>query len=275
MKWTRSFLGFALLGLCVSACGASDPSPPDLDGAIGPTDATIVDAGPVLDSGPGADAGGRDAASADAGISWCTVGDCDPREGSACDTGVCVPTPTGTACIAGTAELDEGDACEEPGDCLPGLVCFRRGDGGVCALPCCPGDDADVCGAEMRCAGAGTRVDGTSTDWWQCVPPRPCDPLHPEAACEPGEGCYIVSSTGETDCRRAGEAGVGDACEDQNDCAPGLFCGGLVSPTCVRICSLGDAGAAVTCPSEEGSCRAYGHSPEGTGICTVETATAR
>jgi hypothetical protein len=85
-------------------------------------------------------------------------------------------------------------------------------------------------------------------------------------ACEPTEGCYIVSSMGDTDCREAGAAGVADPCVEPNDCEAGLTCAGFFEMTCARICSLD----ADTCPSDEGRCVAYAQSPEGTGLCTVE-----
>jgi hypothetical protein len=48
----------------------------------------------------------------------------------------------------------------------------------------------------------------------------------------------------------------------------GLFCGGfegVVERTCIRICRLDGT---VPCPVDEGMCRAYAHSPPGTGLCT-------
>jgi hypothetical protein len=170
------------------------------------------------------------------------------------------------------AAIEKGGACTSSEECAPGLACFRRGDGGVCGQPCCPGR-AEVCEGETTCNGPGVLVDGNDSEWASCIGPRACQPLAPGETCEPGEGCYIVSSTGDTDCRRAGAADVGDPCAEQSDCAPGLFCAGLSSPTCVRICSLGDAGTGATCPSGEGNCRAYSHSPPGTGLCTIEMAT--
>lgn len=111
-------------------------------------------------------------------------------------------------------------------------------------------------------------VDGTTAaSWGRCVLPRWCDVLLRDTVCDPGEGCYIVSGRGDTDCRAAGTLEVGRACDSENACLPGLFCAGLMARTCVRICALGDGGAGI-CPSGEGSCRAYPYSPAGTGICS-------
>ncbi len=120
------------------------------------------------------------------------------------------------------------------------------------------------CAVGERCAGGDPLVDGTATAWGRCVAVRACDVLAPEGVCAPGEGCYIVSPGGETDCRPAGGVPVGAACEGEADCVPGAFCAGLMARACVRICAVG-AGA---CPSGEGMCRAYPYSPPGTGICS-------
>ena len=91
-------------------------------------------------------------------------------------------------------------------------------------------------------------------------------------ACEPGESCYIVSSRGDTDCREAGEADVGEDCEAPNDCAAGLTCSGFFEQACVRICALEVEGS---CPADEGTCVAYAQSPEGTGLCTLDATMMR
>ena len=271
MKWTRSTWLIPFVVATLGCGGAGDDAPPFLDG--GPVrDATIVDGGAALDAAPAdaapADAGGR----RDAGGPACPHTECNPL-GDGCDEPAsCRLVSGGTMCVEPQAEpVDEGGACAASEDCAPGLTCFRRGDGGVCGQPCCPGMD-DSCTGERTCHGPGVLADGSETDWWSCVEPRSCRPLEPAADCEPGEACYIVSREGDTDCRRAGDGETGDACLEQNDCGPGFFCAGLTTPTCVRICSLGDAGTAATCPTSEGNCRAYSHSPPGTGLCTVEMA---
>ena len=269
MKWTRNVWSFSLV-VAALGCGDAGGDPtPRLD-AGGPRDATVVDGAWPMDAS-GRDAGGRDAASAaDAGGPTCGWTECDPFDDRCDGDAVCRLAGDGTMCIDVVTEpVEEGGPCNTSAECEAGLACFRAGDGGVCGRPCCPDRD-EVCEGESTCRGSGLLVDGTDSGWLRCT--RSCRPLAPADACEPGEGCYIVTSTGGTDCRSAGTAEVGDPCVEQSDCASGLFCAGLSSPTCVRICSLGDAGAGTTCPSGEGNCRAYSHSPPGTGLCTIEMA---
>ena len=236
------------------------------DGSV--PDATIVDGGPGADASPVGDAA-VDATAGDAAVAACGgSSSCDPR-GGGCDAGVCVLSETSPVCVpVGTEGAQAvGEPCVAPGDCKPGLACFARQGGGVCARICCPG--GAECGSLERCAGVGTLVDDTPTEWWSCVPPRPCDVLYPDAVCEPLEACYIVTPGGETDCRRAGLADVGAACARQEDCDGGLFC--LVNapaPVCARICDVTATGGANACRLGEGSCLVYGHSPAGTGVCT-------
>jgi len=169
-------------------------------------------------------------------------------------------------CSAVMGSLEIGDPCIAVGECGPGLACFLDGRAGTCGRVCCPGDES--CEDGTLCVGLGTLVDGVGTDWWQCQGPRPCDLFAPLEVCEPGEGCYIVEATGDTDCRRAGTASLDEPCVESNDCAPGFTCGGLGSARrCLKLCMLGDAGAG-TCSSIEGHCRAQTYTPEGVGICT-------
>lgn len=207
----------------------------------------------------------------DASLPACVVTPCDPRVALPCgaeSTNACRLAIDGPVCtgVVGTVAL--GGDCAAAGDCATGLDCFAAvGGRGVCAMPCCAGDDS-MCGLGGHCATTTPLIDGTTTVWGRCSPPRPCDPLQRDAICDPGEGCYIVSSRGETDCLAAGTVEIGGACDDGNTCLPGLFCAGLTARTCVRICALGDGGAGV-CPSAEGTCRAYPYSPTGTGICSA------
>jgi hypothetical protein len=245
----------------------SSQTAPRADG--GPQlDATFLDAS--FDGSPWPDGSLADA-SADAAPLACMSGNCDPREPSTtCDGAeVCALVGGEPTCVPSTGVGTglEGTTCTASADCAPGLACIRYGDGAECAAVCCP-SDAATCGSDMRCSIVGGLAEGGSTDWWHCIGPRPCDVFNPSDKCEPEEGCYIVSAEGDTDCLLAGTGGVGESCAEQNDCAAGLFCGGLVERTCSRICGVsGDP----TCPDGEGSCVVYAHSPVGTGICTVET----
>ncbi len=273
---TRRVLGaVGLVAGCLLAlggCGGSKSVGRGMDAAV--RDATVVDGSALLDAWPSDGGASSDAAPSDAGTTaMCPTPTCDPRQDAgSCPSGTCALTAATPGCVTGVGDAGEGDPCGTTTDCTTGLGCFAQGDGGICGRLCCPGDDA-ACGTGEQCAGTGMLVDGVDTPWGRCLASRSCDVLHPAETCEPGEGCYIVSATGDTECLRAGSADVGGACTAQNDCAAGLFCGGLTHMACLRICSLADAGAA-PCPPTEGDCRAYVHSPAGTGLCTVATTAA-
>ncbi len=195
----------------------------------------------------------------------CEEGVCDPTDVEACtEETSCVLTADGPACVELLAPGERGAPCDALNGCAAGLSCFLKRDGGECGRPCCATGSA--CEPGESCGGANMLVDGSTTTFGECLPPRPCNVLS-SASCEPSEACYIVSSTGTTDCLFAGEADVGERCAMQNDCAGGLFCAGISDSMCVRICELGVEGS---CPAMEGSCQAYAQSPPGTGLCTRE-----
>jgi hypothetical protein len=83
------------------------------------------------------------------------------------------------------------------------------------------------------------------------------------ADCPSREACYIVGADAATECRFAGTAEAGAACERPEDCAPGLFCGGLGAHTCLVVCALA---AARGCPDGM-RCVAQSYSPAESGIC--------
>lgn len=251
--------------LLASACG---PSMPGGDGGdAGPPDFGAPPEGGRVDMR--VRDGGLDAS--DGAVPGCPVVDCDPTASSACgvDAGVCVLRTTAPATCESRVDArgHEGDACRTAGDCLDTLGCFAiAGGGGRCMRVCCPAADG-ICGPVARCGGPAVLVSGDTSVWGRCVPPRSCDVLT-GLSCDPGEGCYVVSERGDTDCRAAGTGAAGDGCAQPNDCAPGFVCTGLGSSRCVRICGLGDAGTPA-CGAAEGLCQAYPYSPPGTGVCTL------
>ena len=253
-----------------AACGDAS-SGPSTDGDGGRRDATVVDASLDRDATAGPEAGADGAVDLDGFVPVCPTESCDPRDDSGCVGKQCVLSSEGTSCLAHSADLRlEGFSCGEAGDCASGLVCFAEGDGGVCRAPCC--GSGDSCGPTRQCVPVARFPDDSPSRWGRCMPARACDVLAAEGACEPDEACYIVSESGETDCRALGAADVGGPCVVQEDCAGGLFC--PVSGTCVRICSLGDAGGP-RCLADEGNCVAYSYTPRGTGVCTVIAAASR
>ena len=133
---------------------------------------------------------------------------------------------------------------------------------------CCP--HAPRCAnPNEHCGGSGRLVDGSETEYGQCVAPQDCRILGTNE-CGEREACYIVDAEGKTDCRRVGSQEVGESCNKLNDCLPGLACTGLFERTCARICELGNDSS---CPSSEGTCIEYAQSPENTGLCTPTSET--
>jgi hypothetical protein len=255
------------ISLFVALVGCGDEAPPP------PTDSGVADTTVIVDGGR-ADTGFPSDASTDASVPdalppTCS-GDCDPRLAEACDdAGVCTLSASAPVCETTVGTKAEGASCELVTDCLPGFACFARRGGGVCARVCCPADGSS-CGEE-RCTGSGSLVDGTETEWWSCVGPRTCDVLDASDDCEAGEGCYIVTPAGETDCLRAGEGEGGSDCVNQNDCTAGYFCAGVTGGTCSRICEIGATSGEGSCRPGEGNCQAYPYSPAGSGVCTRDT----
>lgn len=272
----RSPRGRALFGACglvawwgVVGCGVSAP---DVGARDGGGDGAAQDAGvqfldAALDASPvPSDAG----ATVDAAAASCVATPCDPRLARPCGadaTSACRLGPDGPRCVGEIGMQGLGTPCLASEECGPGLDCFAEpGGAGRCERPCCAGE-AEACPVGARCEAGARLVDGSATTWGRCVLVRACEVLAPERACEPGEGCYIVSPGGATDCRPAGSVPVGAPCDAPADCVPGAFCAGLMARTCVRICALGGSGA-TGCPAGEGSCRAYPYSPPGTGVCS-------
>ena len=203
---------------------------------------------------------------ADQGLPMCP-GICRPDEPSGCGAETCVLEGAGPRCATMTGAAELGAPCEETTECAPGLACFQRRSGGVCGRICCR-QEPDSCGVGEECRGTGILVNGTETFYGECQEPRACDVLAPPIeACEAGEACYVIAE-GETGCLASGTGEFGDACELPNDCAPGFACVGAFESRCARICRLGRD----DCPMGEGTCVAYAQSPDGTGLCTPDTA---
>lgn len=253
------------LTLAIAGCSSG----PDGADASAPRDAALADGGGLLDGG--ADAAGFADGGGDAGGVVACAGACDPRMPGQCGDGEsCVLAGESSSCEAmWTGSIGPEGPCMYATDCAPGLACFETPDGGRCGRVCCPGDSTCIDGAS--CGGSGVLIDGTATPWGRCLPPRSCDVLAPEDSCEMREGCYIVDSAGNTECRFAGGGEAGAPCATQEDCRSGFFCGGIAETRCVRICRIDGE----PCPIDEGRCMAQAHSPEGTGFCTIDSTTAR
>ncbi len=262
-------VSLALALALAAAMAGCDGGPTVMDGGV-IMDARVRDASGLLDggvseAGPALDASSR----VDASVPRC-VSACDPRSGDGCGSaGRCVLSASEPTCVAMPGALAPGSDCTDTTECAPGAACFEVEGVGRCQRICCPGDES-ACDVEESCSGSGRLVDGAETEWGRCLPSRSCDVLDAAADCEAREGCYIVGSDGQTECRYAGAGGPGDPCVAQQDCGPGFFCGG-VDPArrCRRICDARND----DCPIDEGRCVVQAHSPDGSGICTIDMAT--
>jgi hypothetical protein len=263
--------GRILLAVLLSACGVMDvPADAGFDGPTrdvqildgtmndGASDGFVPDV--VVDALP------------DAGPVGCTTEDCDPTAAASCTLGACALAGTAPACFDAIGDAVAGASCSSSLECGRGLACFLTRGGGQCREVCCPAGRLDApapCPGEDRCTGTGVLVDNTPTDWRSCVTARECNVLSPTDACDPGEGCYVVTPTGGTDCLSAGRVAAGAACRGVNECEPGFFCAGPTGEsTCVRLCDPSHGAAA--CPESEGTCRRWGHIPDNAGLCSVE-----
>lgn len=267
---TSARLCVGALAVVVVGLGAcSSNAPPDADTGM-PRDATVVDSTLTNDAASDASAPASDTGTALDGAAPSCGGGCDPVAHMACGpdmscrfvSGIPVCTaPPGPDAGSGT----DGSACAYDTDCAPGLACFGVGGLGTCGRVCC--ETRADCATTERCRGDGLLAGGTTTSWGRCLPPVSCDLAHPEHACAPREGCYIVDGAGTTECLLAGNVAPGAPCTEVADCAPGNVCTGLTARTCVAICFLTSTAPHQGCGDTE-HCAAQAYSPAGTGICT-------
>lgn len=270
----RLSIGVAVLALLSLAGCTLGYNPLDADGGL--RDALVVDRGmpDAAADAPFADAAPSDSGVLDAAPSACPSLDCDPRSVRPCSAtpaSACLLENAGPTCEPSVGSGREGDACVLDGDCGSTLACFATATGGRCARVCCA-LDAYACGVgTARCEAPSMLVGGGMSMWGRCDEPHACDVLRNDE-CDPGEGCYIVSGSGGTDCRPAGATPVSETCVESNDCAPGLVCAGVGVKKCARICSLAAVDACAEIADTE--CRSYAYSPEGTGVCSVPVSSA-
>lgn len=270
----RFGIGVAVLAiLTLAGCSVGyDPIGPD----GGLRDVLVVDRAPMdaADDAPSSDGSIADLGAPDAAPSACHPVDCDPRSVRPCSAtpaSACLLEDEGPTCEPSVGRGHEGDPCALDGDCGSTLACFATSTGGRCARVCCALDPY-ACGVgPVRCEAPSMLVGGGMSMWGRCDGPHACDVLRTDE-CDPGEGCYIVSGTGDTDCRPAGVRAVTETCVESNDCTPGFVCAGVGIKKCARICSLGVMDACGDLPGTE--CRAYAYSPAGTGVCSVPVSSA-
>jgi hypothetical protein len=159
-------------------------------------------------------------------------------EGCGCEDGeVCYPDDpdTGLQCFT-SDDLEAGDVCLGSGVCAQGLGCF----GGLCKPYCTEGAQCEEVDGVSECletfyAADGSAIPGVS------VCPTVCDAAVPTSTefglrpCPEDFGCF-PHPDGASDCFPQGGTGrTGDACDSNDDCAPGTLCSPSVS-LCREFC---------------------------------------
>ena len=223
------------------------------------------------DGGAGPDAGsdaGPDDAAIDAPESQCAREPCSILPQCGCDdtaaTPVCDldfgnPGSGTTECRAGGAG-GESTTCSEVTQCAAEHLCIGR-----CLRYCT--DDDDCPGPGGLCILPvlfnGAPIPGVMTCTTDCAPSDVASP-----SCPAGWGCHLYREAGGnprwlTSCERPPATGgaLGDACETNAGCGPGLDCfndgsgmGRRCTPSC--LCPGGDCAAGV-CPAGSGTCHGY------------------
>lgn len=177
--------------------------------------------------------------------------------------------------------LARGEACEDAGDCAPGLACVTAD--GSCPGQCLPlaGLDAlchpelEPCGPSLSCEGgrcvaarvllgAACVADSQCPDGATCLDPDEggvCAPKRENGArCDDDDRCAsgfckvdpLADELGSDEGRCAVPLGEGDACEPVvGGCGPNLVCEGTTG-RCERVAS----GPGATCGEDETSCGA-------------------
>lgn len=260
-----------------TGCGGGDGGPGGpADGAVrdggGGADAARADGGTVHSDGGGLDGGGDagGGAAADAGADAgpvsmpCTAeGECDPFDPESCPDGQSCRAEGGSGSTACMDLIDapkaEGEACDTPLDCGPGLLCLIFGDEGARCHRMCPEGSIGFCGSGQACLGTVghpcIRV---------CRPiPEPCD-IYAQDCDDPDDTCTFARNpeTGEpyTGCRPAGTQGHGEPCGgDAGTCGHGLVCIREGSETtCHHVC--GPDGGEPECTVSGEECTGFARS---------------
>ncbi|WP_157596518.1 hypothetical protein [Plesiocystis pacifica] len=157
-----------------------------------------------------------------------------PDEG----TNYCVPVtgsaPLGSSCIY-SGELDGYDDCDAATVCA-NLIDTGSVTVGRCTARCQGSADDPICEPGLACHDASAQV--------LCL--EGCDILLQDCPVL-GEACYWIDESIGSLCLPAGDAPMLEACEHNQDCAPGLFCilaaslpGCEADSCCTPHCSLSE-----------------------------------
>jgi hypothetical protein len=177
----------------------------------------------------------------------------DPRNCGGCDRRCNAPRDlcVSGSCVAGPecdvdADCDDGIVCngretciESAHDCVPGTRMWCD-DGIACTRDSCQEPDGrcisrlddSLCPSDETCVGASAAPSGCA---FTCPGgDTGCDPIL-QCGCEGAEACYPTPENLDGECLPAGSGLDGDACTEDNDCAPTYIC--LGPPGCRQLCT--------------------------------------
>ncbi|MDO9015421.1 MAG: hypothetical protein Q8S73_35320 [Deltaproteobacteria bacterium] len=189
----RCTAGRCVRAVVPSRCGDGTVCDPARGGCVDPR---------CRDGGSPCEADGG-VACVDLGASTVDCGACGVRcrAGDVCDRGACVPRARGASA-----------RCRRAGDCAEPYACDLD-LGGVCALPCAPGDAAD----EARACGVGATCLSLGDGMGRCL--RACDPRErtiDRGACASGQVCTALWLS--NDLARLDEPACVGFCQSDLDC---------------------------------------------------------
>jgi len=186
--------------------------------------------------------------------------DCDPVTNVGCEAGEnCTlgDADNNLYCLpAGTVAL-YGDCTADPTACVRGACLGSEAE--ASCLPFC--DDSADCTDGRPC---NIGLQGTDLTFCGDIPTS-CNVLTQD--CTNGEGCYIISQAGATDCSPSNGIATGQSCRFLNDCQPGNICaGGAGAGKCSKFCDT--AVTPSTCP-EGTTCQGLGITGTTLGACAA------
>jgi hypothetical protein len=186
------------------------------------------------------DTGTPDTGTPDTGV----IGACDPYDGTGCANAdeycVFVVQQNMFACRTLPAMNAHETACSQTlNDCAPGYACADLGSGSLCYKTCNQTGGTEcgaVTGMSPDYVCTTIRIDNQDSVVGLCAGQDLCNPAEKAAACPGGETCTLVGNA-ETGCQPSGNAAVGQACSQADNCMAGGIClnvgNGL---TCYEAC---------------------------------------
>lgn len=247
---------------CTQGCSSDDAGPGDTkDGGF------AVEAGAeggsfnaLCGAGCNADPASAIATCADTSGSG-TQGHADPGQKLGCQVvrgangaaiATCVKVGTGA----------DGEPCQSPSDCSPGMTCITETDeattnAGRCRPYCC--GETTTCAAGTYCSDLHlfepTVVITDRLFLPVCAPATNCKLLE-SGQCDGDQACVLVNDK-TTSCQSVGVGVAGDGCP----CAADYYCV-KKTLTCKKLCHVG---ADAQCG--DGTCESGSAFPDGFGIC--------